>query len=102
MSTKRVRAEARVRRSESKGSSAYASVPAEVRDCLGAKVGDSLVFEQGSTWAAERAAAQGPYFIVTVKRAPAEESAAREAVAAPTAPLPSLAEDVRRRLDGRS
>jgi bifunctional DNA-binding transcriptional regulator/antitoxin component of YhaV-PrlF toxin-antitoxin module len=33
-----------------------ARVPSDVRDKLGARLGDTLIFEEGSVWAAENAA----------------------------------------------
>lgn len=45
-----------------------AGVPAAVRDYLGAREGDVLVFELGNTFVAERAAVRGPYFVVTLRR----------------------------------
>jgi hypothetical protein len=39
-------------------------VPRPATALLGARGGDTLVFEEGSTWAAERAAAAGPYIIL--------------------------------------
>src|SRR5689334_16279321 len=44
------------------------SVPAAVRDKLGAVSGDAIVFVEGNTWTAEEAALRGkPYMIVYVE-----------------------------------
>jgi bifunctional DNA-binding transcriptional regulator/antitoxin component of YhaV-PrlF toxin-antitoxin module len=85
-----------------------ARVPSVVRDKLGARVGDKLVFEEGTTITAERAALRGTYFIVRLE--PECTAVLREdAVTAPEQPhgetvdapyIESLAEAVRRKQRG--
>ena len=53
-------------------------VPNIVREDLGGREGDKLIFERGSTWAAERAAARGTYYIVRLERAPSAAVTATE------------------------
>lgn len=52
-------------------------LPFEVREYLRAEIGDRLIFEEGTTWAAEDAAGMGPYIILRLekKKKAVEESA---------------------------
>lgn len=68
----RKRATAPVYKSDGRVSGVRATVPLVVREHLGATVGDTLVFEEGCAAAVDRAALRGPYFVVTVERAPVQ------------------------------
>jgi hypothetical protein len=81
MPRERVRAEARLRwtRDGHNSGRVEGKIPAAVRDHLGAGDGGVLVFEEGSTFVAERAAARGAYFVVYLDRsAPAPMPSAPE------------------------
>jgi bifunctional DNA-binding transcriptional regulator/antitoxin component of YhaV-PrlF toxin-antitoxin module len=70
------------------GSGGYrARVPASVRDKLGARPGDILIFEEGTTQTAERAALRGVYFVVRME--PGVSLAAEPPAAPVTAPAGS-------------
>jgi hypothetical protein len=71
-----------------------ATIAAQVAEILGASGGDTLVVERGTTWAAEKAAARGRYFIVSVKSAPSEqaEQPEEETVEPPQPPPPAFTE----------
>lgn len=47
--------------------------PSAVREFFDAQAGDQLVFVEGNAHSAERAAVLGPYLIVRLEQAPAEE-----------------------------
>lgn len=116
MTKKRMRAQStfkarKDKRPNRKGSVA-ANVPAQVRDLLQAQHGDVLVFEEGTTWVAERAAGRGlPYLVVYLEK-PAPPTGAKDADSAPKEPtadavlmstpheLLPLEEEVRRRRSG--
>lgn len=78
-------------------------LPARVRDGLGARFGDTVVYEEGSVWAAEAAAARGKYFILSVERAPNPPAAPAAEAGQParTPPGDSFEEAVRRKLEGQ-
>jgi bifunctional DNA-binding transcriptional regulator/antitoxin component of YhaV-PrlF toxin-antitoxin module len=76
------------------GGASRARVPAEVRDSLGAKLGDTLLFEEGCEETHARAALRGKYFIVRVAKV--EAIKAEEAV--PDAQLEPLSEAVRKKV----
>lgn len=105
MNTKRVHAETRFKARKEREGQPRALVPTAVRDALGALAGGALVFELGCSTACDRAALSGrPYFIVTLKAAPAEGRDAHESDAAAHAhaqPLPGLAEEVNRKMGAR-
>jgi hypothetical protein len=78
-----------------------ATVPAKARDWLSAEQADVIVFEEGSTWAAEDAAGRGrPYLVVYLEKAPVEESAPAQEEQPDSTFIP-LAEVVQRRLDDK-
>lgn len=85
-----------------------ARVPNLVREHLGARHGDRLLFVEGSIRAVEEAAMRGSYFVVRLERAvvaaEAEEGAAEEVPlsAGAVAVRESLEEAVRKRLEAKS
>lgn len=92
----RVRAEVTFKRGGTK-SPCEARLPAAVRDHLGGKVGDKLVFDEGCERAVTEAALKGRYFVVRLERptlavspAPLEEPK--------TTRIETLAEAVTRKL----
>jgi bifunctional DNA-binding transcriptional regulator/antitoxin component of YhaV-PrlF toxin-antitoxin module len=108
MPKKPLRAEATVReKRDGERVRVDAVVPAEVRQALEVSAGDRLVFERGSAFAAERASTRpGGYFVVWCEparreAAPPLEEASPPAPEASAPRLCPLAEDVRRRLEGR-
>lgn len=80
--------------SDGPGNGYRARVPVEVRERLGARVGDELVFEEGCEQAVMRAALLGPYFVVRLERAAPAQVAVSTAA---SQPLESLAEAVRKK-----
>lgn len=78
-----------------------ANVPALVRNHLGARVGDTLVFEEGCEASVQRAALRGRYFVVRAERAPEQAERQPEAMEmqADTPAVESFAEAVRRKLN---
>jgi bifunctional DNA-binding transcriptional regulator/antitoxin component of YhaV-PrlF toxin-antitoxin module len=95
MPPKNLRAEARLHGRKGEGNNRVeGKIPAAVRDHLGAREGDTLVFELGNTHVADRAAVPGPYFVVTLRRAaPTAAEPSREAQPAPD-PRPPLTESL--------
>jgi bifunctional DNA-binding transcriptional regulator/antitoxin component of YhaV-PrlF toxin-antitoxin module len=84
-----------------------ARVPASVRDKLGARPGDTIIFEEGCEAAVTRAALLGPYFVVRLKRKEqaAETSTAADLTVAQSVTafgkaFESLEESVRKKLRG--
>lgn len=69
-----------------------ATITAHVADQLGAAGDDLLVVERGTTWAAEKAAARGAYFIVTVRRAAAQPAQPTQPVRPEEQDRPALTE----------
>jgi bifunctional DNA-binding transcriptional regulator/antitoxin component of YhaV-PrlF toxin-antitoxin module len=79
-----------------------AMVPAEVRDGLGARPGDKIVFEAGSERAVFLAALKGDYFVVTIERRKDEPALHEQQIKSEnsSASVESLAETVKRKLSG--
>jgi hypothetical protein len=77
-------------------------LPKAVHEFLGVEPGDQVVFEEGSTFVAEKAAARGRYCVIYVVRAPAasEHECRSEETAEAPPPRPafneSLQETIRR------
>lgn len=69
-----------------------ADVPAAVRDFFEVGDGDALVFEEGSTFVAEKAAARGRYCVVYVERRGPEEVTAPPPVVESEPPRPAFTE----------
>jgi hypothetical protein len=91
----RMRAQVKFRRhTGTDGARFQAKVPAAVRDFLEVRPEDNLVFEEGSTFVAERAAARGRYCVVYVERAAAENGEAAPVVQSEPPPRPSLTESL--------
>lgn len=88
---------------DDRGGGTRARVPAVVRDRLGARLGDKIIFEEGCDAAVQRAALRGAYFVIRLERS---ECAVGEAVAPYPAPaagapdLESLADAVARKRRG--
>lgn len=86
-----------------------ATFAGSVAQKLGMAGDATLVFERGSAWAAEAAAARGQYFVVWVKPAPTAaepvatgaEMPETEATHTAVPPSESLEEVVRKKLEGR-
>lgn len=79
-----------------KGGGSRARVPAAVRDALGAKPGDQVIFEEGSPQAVDLAALKGRYFVVTLNRA---EEPAQAPIEAPVPALEPLDQVVKKRIE---
>lgn len=95
MSKSRVRAQARYRK-KSNGA-VVAEVPTIVRDALGGRADDSLIFEEGCERTVTRASLLGPYFVVRLEPAAVPLPAAAEAQAAPPE---SFSDAVRKKMAG--
>jgi bifunctional DNA-binding transcriptional regulator/antitoxin component of YhaV-PrlF toxin-antitoxin module len=82
-------------------------VPAPVRDRLGAKPGDTLVFEEGCERSVMLASLRGTYFVVRVERAEEAKIDVESAVTVESGvveddSLPeSFIESVKRKLEGK-
>jgi hypothetical protein len=98
MSRQRLRVDSRVIADKKTPGAVRAQVPRAVVSLLAARLGDSLVFEEGSAFVAERAAAKGTYFVVRLERAepPAPLLVTSDAPADPAAEIEPLEDTVRR------
>jgi bifunctional DNA-binding transcriptional regulator/antitoxin component of YhaV-PrlF toxin-antitoxin module len=105
--SKRVRAKAKFVKD---GDHSRARVPSDVRDRLGAGLGDTLIFEEGCMESVQRAALlPGAYFVVRLERRQvaeeqqplnARQGTAERAQTASPAQLESFADAVRRKQQG--